>query len=205
MKRLRSPGVAGPVGLTFVLAGYSVAVLVARAFVSLIAHCVESCPTIRIEGFHLHHFYYGLALVVLSVAALGFTQGTITRWDSALVFGIGIGLLFDEVGMILLGAHYWDYMSILLILVPAAMLSLGIAYSLRLRGLSDFKILDRSDVLTTFSVLLAVTGFLYFVRPVRIFVATAAVGSWGSAVVLLGIHGRRHLLKIRRGQLPTSQ
>ncbi len=205
MKRLRAPGVASPVGLSFALAGYSIAVLVARAFVSLIAHCVESCPTVRIEGFHLHHFYYGLALVVLSLTALGFAEGTMTRWDSALVFGIGTGLLFDEVGMIILGAHYWDQMSILLILVPAAMLGLGIAYSLRLRGISDFKILDRSDVLTTLSVLLAVTGFLYFVRPVRIFVATAAVGSWGSAVVLLGVHGRKHLLKIRRGQLPTTE
>ncbi len=205
MKRLRTPGISGPVGLTFVLAGYSIAVLVARAFVSLIAHCVESCPTIRIEGFHLHHFYYGLALVLLSLTALGVAQGTMTRWDAALVLGIGTGLLFDEAGMIFLGAHYWGEISVMLILVPAAMLSLGLAFSLGLRGISDFRILDRSDVLTTLSVLLAVTGFLYFVRPVRIFVATAAVGSWGSAVVLLGIHGRKHLLKIRRGQLPTTQ
>jgi len=100
LKRFRAPTIAGPVGLSFALAGYSAAVIVARAFVSLIAHCTQSCPAIRIEGFHLHHFYYGLGLVLLSVAALSLVENIRSRWDVTLVLGIGTGLMIDEVGLL---------------------------------------------------------------------------------------------------------
>lgn len=205
LKRFKLPSVAGPVGLSFALAGYSVAVLVARAFVSLIAQCTQSCPMIRIEGFHLHHFYYGLGLVLLSVVSLSFMENIRSRWDGALVLGLGTGLIIDEVGLILLGAHYWGQASVVPILAFGLVLGLGLMYMLRMSGLSDFKFLDRSDLLTILSVLLAVAGFLYFVRPIRTVVTAVSVASWVFAVLLMGYHGRKHLLKILRGQLPTEQ
>jgi len=51
-----------------------------------------------LRGFHLHHFYYGLGLVLLSVAALSFVEDIRSRWDVALVLGMGTGLMIDEVG-----------------------------------------------------------------------------------------------------------
>lgn len=205
LKRFKPSGIASPVGLSFALAGYSVAVLVARAFVSLIAHCTQSCPAIRIEGFHLHHFYYGVGLVLLSVAALSFVENIRSRWDGALILGIGTGLIIDEIGLIVLGAHYWGEASVIPILAFGLVLGLGLVYTLRTWGASDFEFLDRSDLLTILSVLLGVAGFLYFVRPIRTVVIAVSVASWLFAVLLLGYHGRKHLLKILRGQSPTEK
>jgi len=202
LKRFRAPTIAGPVGLSFALAGYSAAVIVARAFVSLIAHCTQSCPAIRIEGFHLHHFYYGLGLVLLSVAALSLVENIRSRWDVALVLGIGTGLMIDEVGLLFLGAQYWGQASLIPVLAFGLLLALGLAYALRVRGTSGFLSLDVSDLMTILSVLLAVAGFLYFARPVRTVIAFSAA-SWVFAVFLMGYYGRKHILRILRGQLST--
>ena len=202
MKRVRAPTIAGPVGLSFALAGYSAAVIVARAFVSLIAHCTQSCPAIRIEGFHLHHFYYGLGLVLLSVAALSFVEDIRSRWDVALVLGMGTGLMIDEVGL-LLGAQYWGQASLIPVLAFGLLLALGLAYALRVRGTSDFLSLDVADLMTIISVLLATAGFLYFARPVRTAITAFSAASWVIAVFLMGYYGRKHILRLLRGQLST--
>jgi hypothetical protein len=204
LKRVGAIGVSGPVGLSLILTGYAVAVLVARAFVSLIAHCTQSCPAIRIEGFHLHHFYYGVGFVLISVTALAFVVDVRTRWDAALVLGIGAGLALDEVGLVLLRANYWDWASLAPIVTFGLAIATGLAYALRLRGASDYRILDKADVFTIISVLLGVTGFLYFVRPVRVYLTVASVASWTSAIFLMGVYGRKHLLRIRRGSFRSA-
>ena len=205
MKRLRTPGLAGPVGLFFALLGYSVAVIVARAFVALIAHCTQSCPTIRIEGFHLHHFYYGLALLLLSLSALSIVEGPRKQWDAALILGIGAGLVSDEVGLLFLGAPYWGQASMVPIFLFGLVLGSAAAYATYSQGVSGFRLLDKSDVFTVLSVLLAVSGFLYFTRPLRVFVAAGAVVSWIAAVFLMSVYGRKHVLKILRGQFQTDR
>lgn len=205
MKRLRTPGLAGPVGLSFALLGYSVAVLVARAFVALIAHCTQSCPTIRIEGFHLHHFYYGLALLILSLTTLSIVEDPRTRWDASLILGIGAGLVSDEMGLIFLGTRYWDQASFVPIFLFGLVLGSAAAYATYSQGVYDFRLLDKSDVFTVLSVLLAVSGFLYFTRPLRVLVAAGAVVSWIAAVFLMSVYGRKHLLKILRGQFQTDR
>jgi len=173
--------------------------------VSLIAHCTQSCPAIRIEGFHLHHFYYGIGLALVSTIALTFVTDARTRWDVALILGIGSGLIVDEVGLVVLGVQYWDLASLIPILALGLAMGLRLAFSIHLRGVSDFRILDRSDGLTILSVLLGVTGFLYFVRPIRVVVETVALGAWATSLVLMGVYGRKHLLNIRRGTFLTVE
>ncbi len=192
--------IGGPVGISLALAGYSAALLVARTFVSLIAHCTQSCPAIRVEGFYFHHFYYGLIIVLVSFGVLSFARDARTRWDSALVLGIGTGLMVDETGLVLMRVGYWSPGSIGPILATAGIFLFVAVYCYRAQGFQDFRLLDKSDVLTIISILLGLAGFLYFARPVRMVVTAASFVSWGSAVILLGVYGRRHLLKILRGQ-----
>ncbi len=188
-------------GLSFAFVGYSAAILVARAFVALEAHCTQACPEIRVRGFLFHHMYYGIALVALAVTASVFVQDLRTKWDSALLLGIGLGLITDEVGLLFLKIPYWSLISTLPILAVA--LSLGAAglYKTRSTGIMDFHILDRADVLTVVSLLLAMAGFLYFDRPLRTMVSGLAIASWLTALVLLSTYGKRHVLKIRKGQI----
>ncbi len=188
-------------GLSFATLGYATAVLVARAFVSLEARCTQSCPVVRVEGFRMHHLYYGLVLIALSGAFLAFAEDARTKWDGALIAGIGLGLVGDEIGLLILKVSYWDPASI--VTIGAVGLSLAVSTLLvgARRGLDDFHILSRYDLLTVFSVLLGLTGFLYFDRPLRMFVVTAALGSWILAFVLFTTAGRTHILRIRKGQL----
>lgn len=200
MKSLRAPSPGGAVGLSFATLGYSIAVLVARAFVLLEAHCVQSCPVVHFSGFRMHHLYYGLVLLLVSASILAFAEDVRTKWDGALVVGIGLGLVADEVGLLILKVSYWDPAS--LALIGAVGLSLGLAAlttSLR-KGLDDFHILSRYDLLTTFAVLLGLTGFLFFDRPSRLLVEVGALASWGLALLLLSTAGREHILRIRKGE-----
>ena len=152
----------------------------------------------------MHHLYYGLTLLVLSGMFLAFAEDFRTKWDGALVAGIGLGLVADEVGLLILKVSYWDPASIIVIGVVGLSLGLAALTTGFRHGFDDFRTLRRYDVLTAFSVLLGLTGFLYFDRPLRMFVVAAALGSWGLAILLLSTSGKTHILRIRRGQFDLA-
>ena len=67
-------------------------------------------PTLSVVrgGIHFHHFWYGLAMVVVT-GWLGIAITT-DRWGRLLaaIFGLGVGLIGDEVGLLL---TFGDYQS----------------------------------------------------------------------------------------------
>jgi len=201
LKSLRAPSPGGPVGLSFATLGYTIAVLVARTFVYLEAHCVQACPIVHVSGFRMHHLYYGLALVALSATVLALAEDIRTKWDGALVVGIGLGLVADEIGLIIFKVSYWDPVSTTAIASIGLALGLTALGSALYKGVDDFQILSRYDVLTAFAVLLGMTGFLFFDRPIRMYVEIAALSSWTIALALFSTAGRAHILRIRKGQL----
>jgi hypothetical protein len=204
LKSLSAPSPGGPVGLSFAALGYSIAVLVARAFVFIEARCVQYCPVVRVSGFRMHHLYYGIALILLSATILAFAEDVRTKWDGALVVGIGLGLIADEIGLLIFKVSYWDPASIAVIIGVGMTLGItALTTSLR-KGFDDFRILSRYDLLTSFAVLLGLTGFLFFDRPLRLFVEVAALTSWAAALVLFSTAGKTHLLRIRKGQLDPT-
>src|SRR6266516_4580621 len=85
----RAGSFLGPVGLFFVSLGYTAAVGIARLFVTLESVCTQHCPVIRVQGFRFHHMYY-----------------------SVLVAGIGLGLIADEIGLLILKLSYWNIISV---------------------------------------------------------------------------------------------
>ena len=98
---------------------------VARTFTSLY-------PTIfwEISGLHIHHFWFGIALLAIG-GWLGISY-TSERTDrlAAILFGAGGGLVGDEVGLLLtLSVHaYWaeiTYTFIIIVLTFASMIILA--------------------------------------------------------------------------------
>ena len=79
---------------------------VARIFTTLSPHTV-----IVSGGIHFHHFWYGLAMVVVA-GWLGIVSILPThRRVVALIFGLGGGLIGDEVGLFLTFGNYYSQLT----------------------------------------------------------------------------------------------
>src|SRR3989442_3812808 len=99
LSRPKGAPLLGPVGFLFGAVGFTMAIIVARLFVAVEARCTQSCPVIRVQGFHIHHLYYGVILLLASSTIMVFASDIRTRWDTALVFAAGVVLVAAEAGL----------------------------------------------------------------------------------------------------------
>jgi hypothetical protein len=76
---------------------------------------------------HVHHLNYGIFLLCAAGAVLLFGPRTPRQLRvSALLYGVGLALTFDEFGMWLhLGGFYWQRLSLDAIVIVAALLTLA--------------------------------------------------------------------------------
>jgi hypothetical protein len=193
-------GLGGPVGLFHASLGFSSAIFVARVWESVAHedHCSLACPNLASQALQLHHFYYGVGLLTVSMAFLSMARRQRVRWDSSLFLGIGTGLLADEVGLLLLGVPYASPLSILIPAVFAGTFFLGTINAALRDGIREFQSLDISDSLTIVAILLGLVGVLYLDRPLVPLVQVLGALSWVSALTLMitfgGTHFRRTLV-----------
>jgi hypothetical protein len=196
-------GFGGPVGFSFATAGFCSAVLVARLWehVSLESYlrCDLSCPTRSSDVFQLHHFYYGLALLLVATRFLLVAKRQRVRWDAALIFGIGAGLCVDEAGLLLFRVPYNDLLSIFLLALFGVVFFGGTINAAFRDGTREFRILDPADILTVLSILLGLAGVLYLDRPLITMVEVAGGVSWALAAVLITLFGKKHFLRVWAG------
>ena len=113
-------------GLAFIaLLGFITAFLAARTFTTFYPHTV-----VVTSGIHFHHFWYGLAMVVASGwLGIAYNRPALDR-VYALVFGLGGGLIGDEVGLLL---TFGDYKSDLTYFFVVGVVSFVILATLAVR------------------------------------------------------------------------
>ncbi len=191
----------GPVGFFILALGYIVATSIARVFVAIESVCIQACPAIHVQGFRFHHMYYGFVIALVSAGVLFYAQDIRTRWDSALILGIGVGLIVDEIGLLILKLSYWNIVSVGLVMAGGLSLMGATFYESFRQGFSEFRLLDRYQSLAILALVLAFTGFLYFDKPVRSIVEITAIASWLTSVGLVAKYGRKHLWLIRHTPL----
>ncbi len=107
---------------TFIAARLTVLLIMARRMPDLFLHA---------GGTHVHHLDYGIILLSLLAGILLFhPPAGRARSVAAALYGIGLGLTFDEFGMWLhLGGSYWQRASFDAVVVVAALLGLVAAAS----------------------------------------------------------------------------
>jgi hypothetical protein len=195
--------VDGPVGFFFATIGLSSSVVVARVweYVSLESYlnCDLSCPVRSSNPFQLHHAYYGLGLLSAAFGVLAFAKRQRARWDTALFFGIGVGLFTDESGLLLLGISYSSLPSLLFPALFGMVLLGGTVIATLRDGTREFRVLDRADSLTIVSILLGMAGVLYLDRPLIVMVEVAGAVFWTCATILIVVFGKKHFLRVWGG------
>jgi|SRR5215831_657352 len=159
-------------GLTFYgtlafLAGF----LGARLFATL-------NPTVVVVrgGIHFHHFWYGLGMVVGSGwAGIATNDARLSR-ILAIVFGLGTGLIGDEVGLLLTFGNYDSNLTEVFFVVAIGFITLVTLFS-RARSTIEREVLD--------------VNFKERLRQIGVFVCAFSVVSFaaGNWVVGLGILG----------------
>jgi hypothetical protein len=65
-------------------------------------------------GYHIHHLYIGIILIALAGWFSITRTSFIDRKDNALIYGIGLGLFMDEIGLLLSWGDYWHSTTYLL-------------------------------------------------------------------------------------------
>jgi len=157
---------------------FIVAFLVTRAFTILMPHAL-----LRIGGFHIHHFWYGIALIAIG-GWLGISyKGARIGRVAAILFGAGGGIFGDEVGLNLTGNNYWTgitYTLVIIFLTIVLLLALFFRYSSVLTA--EFAGLTRSRASVYFSILLAVVSIAVLLRRINV---TVTVVSAALALVSL--------------------
>lgn len=98
-----------------VTAAFAVGFFAARAFVfagSLPAPggtTVDSFIPVNevwVQGHHIHHFFFGFALVAVAGWVALFRDG-LDRRRTAALYGVGLGVFIDEIGLLLTWGDYW--------------------------------------------------------------------------------------------------
>lgn len=65
-------------------------------------------------GYHIHHFYFGLMLLCIAgwISIVGVTK--LSRRQLAIMYGAGLGLLIDEIGLLLTWGEYYSSLTYIL-------------------------------------------------------------------------------------------
>ncbi|PWU20246.1 MAG: hypothetical protein C5B50_04355 [Verrucomicrobia bacterium] len=112
------------------LFGFVLTFIISRALVFLIMSGRIPNLFLFLRGTHVHHLNYGIFLLAAVAGYVLFArpEGRRLEW-AALIYGLALGLTFDEFGMWLhLGGSYWQRASVDAVIVVAALIGL-VAYA----------------------------------------------------------------------------
>ena len=110
----------------YALFSFIVTFILARVFVFLIMARMMPNLYFFADGIHVHHLNYGIFLLAAVGGYSVFRRPTGRKAEiTALIYGVAMGLTFDEFGMWLhLGGSYWQRTSVDAVIVVAAILGL---------------------------------------------------------------------------------
>ncbi len=177
-------------GLTFYgtlsfVAGF----LGARLFASL-------NPTVTVVrgGIHFHHFWYGLALVVIAGwLGIALSEERLDR-NLAIVFGLGAGLIGDEVGLLLTFGDYTSNLTEIFFVTAIGFIILITLLSGARKHIEREVInISRKERLTQVGVFLGGFSTIFF-----------AFGNWQVGFVFLGLGILAYLWGFERRRRLTS-
>jgi len=138
----------------FALFSFLVTFILSRTFVFLIMSKMMPNLYCFVQGTHVHHLNYGIFLLATVAGYSVFRRPTGRAAEiTALLYGVAMGLTFDEFGMWLhLGGSYWQRASVDAVIVITALFGL-VAFA------QTLKRFERHHLWLFLIVLVVVLGF----------------------------------------------
>jgi uncharacterized membrane protein YhaH (DUF805 family) len=140
------------------LFGFIMTFIISRIMVLLIMSGQSPNLYCFVRGTHVHHLNYGIFLlsIVCGYSIFARPDGR-TAEITALLYGLAMGLTFDEFGMWLhLGGSYWQRASVDAVIIVAAVIGF-IAYTPSLERL------EKRHFHAFIALLVALVGFVYVI------------------------------------------
>jgi hypothetical protein len=157
------------------------------------------CPTCVVvgSGIHFHHFWYGIGMVALT-GWLAIVGKRTDRRDRAyaLVYGLGLGLIGDEVGLLLTFGNYYSELTYQIFVGAVGLIILGalaIRFGERLR--KDFMRMERWEGVSLVGLFLAGFSTLFFAFDQDI--TGAAFALLGLFAIVWGYLHRREKMSVQ--------
>jgi hypothetical protein len=175
-------------GLTFLaLLSFTVAFFMARIFTT-----INPDTVVVSGGIHFHHFWYGLAMVVIA-GWLGIASNhPAWRRVYAVVFGFGGGLIGDEVGLLLTFGNYHSQLTYVFFIGVICFASLA---TLLARFRADFERdllgMERGEVTVHVGLTLACASALPFAFDFLLAGSVCTLGGSTLAVIGTVLHRRQ--------------
>ena len=180
-------------GLLFLMfLAFIASFLTARGFATL-----NPGTVVVTGGIHFHHFWYGLILIVAS-GGLGIVHNDPRfRRVYAVLFGLGGGLVGDEVGLLLTLGNYDSVLTLyFFVIVVSGGVLLTLLYRYRKELEQDVLSLERGERLAHLGVLVAGLSALWF---------AAGLLSIGAVVLAAGVAIMAGGLLLHRGRAGRTQ
>ncbi len=86
---------------------FLISFLIARLYVFFLVPGWTGRDLFPFETYMIHHFYYGLALIIIAGWISIVHKNRKLERISAILYGAGLGIFFDEIGLLL--THFADY------------------------------------------------------------------------------------------------
>jgi hypothetical protein len=145
-----------------VLFAFLLTFIASRTLVFLIMARRVPLLYLKVRGTHVHHLNYGILLLTVLSGYLLFAKPRVDVWRrAAYVYGVALGLTFDEFGMWLhLGGSYWQRASVDAVVVIACVLAI-FAFA---RSIRQFEVRHRAALavlvlaVVAFGVVIAIAG-----------------------------------------------
>lgn len=138
------------------------------------------------EGIHLHHFWYGIALLAIGGwLGISYSDERIDRL-AAILYGAGGGLIGDEVGLLLKFTDYWTELTYTLVITFVAVVSiiiLVIRYSRTI--LREFVEFSSSNTSLYIGVFLAVVSAAFILETDDVIINAVSIGVAAVSVLFI--------------------
>ncbi len=111
-----------------ILLSFILSFLIARLFVAILNADVNPLCQLWVKGYRIHHFFFGIGLLIVGgwLGHINYSCGSFITRLSAGIYGIGLGLVADEFGLLLTFGDYWTEQSYIFFVLISLLLTVAL-------------------------------------------------------------------------------